>query len=150
MLGQGVALWAEVVVVVDIECASLLLGMKREVRPSRFQVNSGNPALAFVSPFSLEAEPQPGVHALPAPDRRGARVPASARPHPGLADQLHSARKLEDEECQQLARAWVVCAKRVRNAGAIISQPICRTCFAIVPLNIKEAPAGLAALVIFL
>ena len=98
--------------------------MKREVRPSRFQVNSGNPGvpplktrrLVFVSPFSLVAEPQPGVHALPALVRRGARVPASACPHPGPAE-VDSARKLEAEERQQLARAWVVCAREVEPSS---------------------------------
>ena len=59
--------------------------MKREVRPSRFQVGSiaGVPPpkarpLVFISPFFCGNEPQ--------------------------------ARKLEDEERQKLARAWVVCA----------------------------------------
>ena len=131
--------------------------MKREVRPSRFQVNSGNPGvpqpktrrLVFVSPFSLAAEPQQGVLALPAPVRRGARIPASACPHPGLADQLVSARQLEDEERRQLARSWVVCAKRVavysswlRNAGAMSEASMQRVFCDRAPSTLKKRLQG--------
>ena len=90
--------------------------MKCEVGPSSFEVGSiGVPPpktrrLVFMFRFCCGNEPQEGsLH--PAQDRRGVLVPETSCPDPGLVDQPHSARKLEDEESQQLARAWVVCAQ---------------------------------------